>query len=528
MKRFLALLLSVIFVFSVAGCKKTDETKEYKPISGLDTSKDVTLTIAIPYETNKALNTVSNAFMNKYPNVSVKLQYVEDFEKNTVELLKQNKVDMILQKDQKYTEYTVKDEATGENVPTGKTSDDYFYNFAADTEIDFSDTTPKITDNDRHTRIDENGKEITYIYTYPLGGETRGVFVNTTLLSAYGLSVPKNYNEFINCCEVLKEKGLIPVQGGGDTAAYSLGLAPCANPVVHDKAKLYKMANAEAGISREFASTIEKVYDIATNRYFDYKAVEETGFYTVTNELGQMQSFLGLKINDDTFEVTKPENNYGYVAFMPYISSSETVIQSLIDEYDLDTKFTFICSPLNEENTNRPAYITPYFGLCANKNSENLVWIREFVNFIFQKDNNTTFADEAAIIPNTSDALEYAAKKYGLDKDTDVTLCGQIRFSDSYNGFNPIANALKNTIKCSAQKYMINLNRDENGNIGYETDEEGRKFLYLGNGETKVYEEYVGKEDPKYPGYAFCTLDYFLDGLEAEFAKYGVKENGTE
>ena len=42
----------------------------------------------------------------------------------------------------------------------------------------------------------------------------------------------------------------------------------------------------------------------------------------------------------------------------------------------------------------------------------------------------------------------------------------------------------------------------------------------MGNGETRVYEEYVGEEDVSMPGYAFCTLEYYEDTLEDEFAKY--------
>lgn len=523
MKKLTAVLLSIAMVFTFTGCAGKEQTVSYTSVSGLDTNTKATLTIAIPYETNKALNTVANAFMNKYPNVSIQLQYIEDYDKNAVQLFKENALDIILQKDLSYEEYSVEDEATGEKVPTGDNTDDYFYNFAADAEIDFSDTTPDITNNYRHSRTDESGNEIVYQYSYPLGGETRGVFVNKTLLDSYNLSVPTNYTEFIACCEALKQEGLIPVQGGGDTAAYGLGLAPAANTVVHNEAALAEMKAAEPGVSKEFEDTLSKLYELATNRYFDYKAVEESGSFLNTNELGQSECFLGLQTDKTTFEVTKPENNTGYVAFLPYISSTETVIQSLIDEYELDTEIEFICSPLNDEGTNSPVYITPYYGVCANKNSENLIWIREFVNFLFQEENNKTYAEDATIIPNTKDALEFVADKYGANKETDITLCGQIRFSDDYNGYTPLANALKNTLKCSAQKYMVNLNKDADGNIQYELDESGKEFLYMGNGETTVYKEYVGEEDTAMPGYAFCTLAYYVDLLEEDFSNYRVE-----
>ena len=349
------------------------------------------------------------------------------------------------------------------------------------------------------------------------------MFVNKTLLDAYGLKVPTNYQELLSCCETLKQNGLIPIQGGADTASYGLGLAQTANDVVHNEAALTKMSEATPGVSEEFRKNLSKLYTISTERYFDYKAVEEAGFFISTNELGQAESFLGLQTDKSTFEVIKPENNYGNVAFFPYISSSETVIKSLIVEYDLETEIEFICSPLNEEGTNSPVYITPYYGVCANKNSENLIWIREFVNFLFQEKNNKIYAENASIIPNTSDALQYVADTYGANADTDITLCGQIRFSDEYNGYTPLASALKNVMKGSAQKYMVNLNRDSDGNIQYETDEDGKEFLYMGNEETVVYKEYVGEEDTAKPGYAFCTLDYYMNLLEDEFSKYRLE-----
>lgn len=524
-KKYIAILLSLIVIITTVGCGIEENKNDNSVISGLDTKENITLQIAIPYETNKALNTVSNAFMKKYPNVNIQLQYVEDYDVNAVQLFKENALDMILQKDIPYTEYTKTDENSEEKILDGTTTDDFFYDFGSDTEIDFSDTIPEISNNYRHTRTDEQGNEITYQYSYPLGGETRGVFVNTTLLDAYGLAVPTNYIEFIDCCKVLKENGLIPIQGGADTASYGLGIAPAANAVVHNAEALDKMRTAQSGISEEFTDVLTKLYDIATNRYFDYKELEKQGYFQSTNELGQAESFLGLRTDPNTFEVHKPENNYGYAAFLPYISSTETVINSLIEEYELDTKVTFICSPLNKEGESSAVYITPYFGICANKNSKNLPWIKEFINFLFQEENNYTYAKDASIIPNTADALKYTAKKYNVDIDKDITLCGQIRFSDDYNGFTPLSSGLKEVLKCSAQKYMVNLNKDAEGNIQYACDENGRRYLYMENEETKVEEAYVGKEDPAKPGYAFCTLEYYENILEEAFGKYRENEN---
>jgi ABC-type glycerol-3-phosphate transport system substrate-binding protein len=518
-KRIIPLLLALAVLSLLSmGCSGNKDS--YSPVSGLDGQRQVTLRIAIPYETNKALNVVSNAFMEKYQNVNIQLEYIENYDMNAVRLFKQNSLDIILQKDITHTEYTVVDKATGEKVPDGTSSDDYFYNFAADKEIDFSHTTVDITNNYRHIRTDADGKETVYQYCYPLGGEMRGIFVNLTLLDSLGLSVPTNYAELVRCCEVLKQAGYVAVQGTVSALAYGLGIAQAANTVVHDAEALEKMSRAEEGVSLCFEDTLSKVYRLAVNRYCDYKAIEGTGYFMDGSELGQARGFLGLSYDPRTFETVRPANNSGYVAFFPYLSSTETIIRGLIEENGLDTNFKFICSPLNDEDANSPVYITPYYGVCANKNSENIVWIREFINFLFQEDNIKTYARNASIIPNSRDALQYVADNYGLNVDTDITLCGQIKFSSAYNGFTPLADGLVSVAKCNAQKYMVELCRDTDGAIRYKTDEAGREFLRLGDGKTVVYKEFVGAEDPAAPGFAFCTLEYYLDALDSVFARY--------
>ena len=163
MKKCFVVLLCAVLVLT--GCNRIPFQEEKRVIAGLDTSQEVNIQIAIPYETNKALNTAANSFMKKFPNVNIHLQYVEDYDNNALKLFKENAVDIILQKDVLYKEYTSGGDTNGEDnteemVMDGTTTDDFFYNFSEDTELDFSDTTSDISDNYHHTRIDEDGKEI--------------------------------------------------------------------------------------------------------------------------------------------------------------------------------------------------------------------------------------------------------------------------------------------------------------------------------------------------------------------------------
>ena len=49
------------------------------------------------------------------------------------------------------------------------------------------------------------------VYTIPLQMTAYGLYVNVGLLRQYGLEAPRNLNEFLHCCEVLKADGITPL-----------------------------------------------------------------------------------------------------------------------------------------------------------------------------------------------------------------------------------------------------------------------------------------------------------------------------
>lgn len=517
MKKFLSVLLCIVILISMSGCGDKKEEETYKPIQGLNADEQISLKIATAFETDKALDLVINKFTEKYPNVHIQLEYVEDYDNNALEMMKNDTVDIIFQRDVIYKDTSAEENTETEEEPW--TTEDFFYDFKQDKEIDLSNTTSKLMGNYTHTRKDASGEEITYQYAIPIGGEVRGLYVNKTFLKSLGLEVPNNWNEFLDCCEKVKNAGYVPIQGNAGTAAMAIMLAHSVNDVVHDEDSLEKMRSASNGVSELFEDSISDMYYLATNRYYDYKYVEEElGMFKGAQDIAQARDFLGLVRNDATYEYTAPENNYGTVAFFPYLSYVGSMIDDLIDEYKLDTEVEFIATPTSTDGNN-PVYLTPYYGICANKNSENLDWIREFVNFFFQTDMNKLYAENAGIIPNTEDAISYMADKYGVDEETDCASCGDIYFSNEYNGYTPLAKVLVDVSKCGAQKYMVPLNKDENGNIQYLTDENGKEYV-MTEGDKKVYKEFIGEEDSNKPGYAFCNKEYYMDELETAFVKY--------
>lgn len=528
---FLITAIVLSFAIMAFGCDKEDtpepEKSTYTPISGLDTSVSVTLNIAIPYESDKGLNEVANAFKLKYPNVKVVFSYLQNYTNAAKTRILDNTIDLILTEgleySDSYTSITVGDEVVQ------KSTDDYLYDFAADTEINFSYTTPDVMDNYRGKREDDSD----YLYSVPMGGRVRGVFVNVSLLKKYGLNVPTNYDEFVTCCETLEADGLIPIQGNPSTMGNNLAFGELINGVMNNDTAKVAFENADADVGQYFADTLLKLYDLTANGYYEYKTIENTTLNGMSSEDSSARQFLGLVEDKDTATwsvLDSEDENYKYsqCAFWPYINSSSSYIERLIDEYDLDTEFQFILSPLNDSDENSKAYLTPYYGLVANKNSDDLLWIREFVNFFFYAENNKLYATSNGIIPNTTDAMDYIANLYGVDKNTDVTWCGEIYFRDDYNAYTPVAQGIESFIKTNPQKYMVVLNKDADGNIVYYNDNDDKgDYLFLSKEDgtessTKVYKADIGAE--YIDGYALRSFSYCMGVFNSKFTKYHVEE----
>ncbi|MFA6830270.1 MAG: extracellular solute-binding protein [Bacilli bacterium] len=494
-------ILATTFLAFIPSCT----SDPYTPVSGLDIEKKVTLRIAIPTISDKGLSAVTNSFCKKYPNVNFKIDYVENYSSAADSMIKANELDIMFERGKKYSESEMEN------------TDDYYYDFYNDEEIDLSSTTDDLTGNYTYSRT-ENEKTINNLYSIPVGGEVRGIYVNTSFLKSLNLSVPKTWTEFNTVCAAIKKAGYYPIQGNPSSAGVGLFTADTVSQVVNDSEKLEKFRKAEAGSSELFRSSIEKLYSLGTNRYYDYQSVEELGQFKSATEIAQVYSFLGLTLNTETFLYEKPANNIGNVAFFPYYSSvGPNSISYLLNQYDMETEYTFIPTPTSDDGNN-PLYLTPYYGICANKHSSNLVWIREFVNYFMSEKINKLYAQESGIIPNSKDAISYMAEKYSVNKKSCI-VCGTINFSETYNGFTPIQSVLTDASKCSAKKYMPKLNKDENGNITYLLDTDGKEYL-TNDKKQIIYKEYVGQEDPLLPGYAFCTVDYYMNIFENKLANY--------
>lgn len=407
--RVIALALCFALCISSAallsGCQNTGTAEGYQKNTSLG-ADDVELRMAISGETWPEMDDVITKFEEIYPNCTIVCEYIEDYGANLNLRLRQTeqKIDIFRTVNiQQATEYR--------DCALNLISDE------AKEYLDLSGANEGLVANFRYTE-EENTQ-----YAVPYGGEMRGMYVNTTLLSRYGLEVPTNRSELLHCCEVLYEAGFIPFQSSPGTFAQQLLYPYICNSVVNggNYEEMYNnIENIEPGISEYFRDAYAFLYDIVEKRYFDYKRVEEELGYTFDGNTGKARDFLNvIKVSDDVYE---KQDDIGKVAFMVDTQGFGLDLAKTKSDYHSEIEYVFITSPVGEDGG--CAYLSPADGLAINNQSDHTDWALEFLNFFFTPETNKEFAKETGKISNTADALlEFDVP---ADRISDV---GQMTFS---------------------------------------------------------------------------------------------------
>lgn len=165
----------------------------------LDTEADVSLEVSGFLGNFEALDQVVNAFNEYYPNVTI--NYEQNSGSKMAEYFRNNPyVDIVMTDDNNFryadwTDYYVKDQVVDLSAE----------------DIDTSAVQPELLE-----ACTFDGK----LLRLPIGMNLSGMVVNKTLLEKEGLSVPTNWQEFLDVCAALKEKGYTPIQGA-QTMVYS-------------------------------------------------------------------------------------------------------------------------------------------------------------------------------------------------------------------------------------------------------------------------------------------------------------------
>jgi ABC-type glycerol-3-phosphate transport system substrate-binding protein len=430
MKKTTSILLCCAMILALlSGCGQSGGYKINKDLAKAESVK-LNLTGSTP--SFKAMESVIASFCKLYPNCTINYEYVQDYDKSMTTRLKNNdNVDMFITKNitasSDFLPYAMELKGLGDKLNLADTYEGLLRNFT----------------------FSEDGADV--MYAVPLGGEVRGMYVNTTILKSLNLSVPTNYSELLSCCKTLKDAGYVPLQGNpgsfGQLLMYPYVCSLIANS--SDYQGTYDKVNSCAsGVSEIFREPVSRLYDMVKNGYYNYKYVEKTyGYFKESTDENSVQSFLGLEKKDDGSYVKT--DDVGKVAFMPATMSLKSVLDKAKEDYHSAIEYQFILSPVGDKGGF--AYLSPASGIAINKNSPNTAWAVEFMNYLFSKDVNKAFAAEQNIISNTPDALETISSTFSVSSDR-VCQLGQVTFK--YVFYDVMKKALTTVSKGNNPKYM--------------------------------------------------------------------------
>ena len=351
MKKYLrlgvaGLLLTV--VLGLTGCGEK-ESAAFEP--KLDTHKKIVLNVAGFFGNFEALDQVTNDFNQYYPNIEFSYEQISS--ESYMEYLEANaNTDIIMTTEDVQSNF--KDQLKDQYVDLSKE------------DINLSAIEEDMLQRGYHD------KKLTSI---PMGQNTYGLVVNTSLLEKEGLSVPENYDQFVHALKVLKDKGYTPIQGPNSKAYAELTQNMVFDMILKDKALCKDVVSGKESAADTLQTVYDKLKVLVDNGYIDTKVNQE---YPDDNYDGAILKFFE---GDVPFWVCNTEKVSG---MKKRESKSETFQANPFD-------YTFVYPPLGE--TGSYAYREPWYGFAVNKNASNRDYAVEFIRFLATKDEINQMAD---------------------------------------------------------------------------------------------------------------------------------------
>jgi len=203
-------------------------------------------------------------------------------------------------------------------------------------------------------------------YALSSAGNGLGMYVNTKILAECGIkSIPENWTQFTEACEIVKAHGYLPWIMGNKSRTWSAYHAFENNMFAENlpTSNLEKrVVNKEVSISEIWMPQMKKIQTIVDKGYI---APKEAAAITW---------------NDEGF--TKFVNGEG--AFMYGIASH---IQLLEDVASPGFEFVFVASPLQDAPNPAQACLLVDRFIGINENSEHKAEAMKFLEFLFEREN---------------------------------------------------------------------------------------------------------------------------------------------
>lgn len=319
----------------------------------LDTEAAVALDAGVFFGNFEAFDQVINAFNEQYPNVTISYEQISG--NQMVEYLRNNSnVDILM--------------IDTPNVRYADWNDSYVFDQLADLKAEDVDVSA-VQDEwlDVYT---VDGK----LVGVPMGLKLSGIVVNKTLLEKEGLSVPTNYQEFLDTCEALKNAGYTPIQGPDSAVygelAYNLAMTQLGN----DDALREALNNGEDAAVTAMEQVLDRLGELRDKGYIDAAVNAE---YPEDNYDGAILKFFEGEV---PFWVCDTEK----VSGMKKRESKSEVFSANPFEYQ------FVYAPMADDGVCQ--YVEPWFGFAVNNESDDYDYAIEFLRFLAQEDQLNTLA----------------------------------------------------------------------------------------------------------------------------------------
>lgn len=351
-KKITALVMAAILSVGATGCgSEKDSAEGFEP--KLDTEKEVTLEISGFMGNFEALDQVVNNFNEIYPNVTI------TYEQNTVYMLEdyvQNNqgIDIIM--------------TTDGNIQDASVVENYVGNDCLDLSkegIDFSDISPEMIS---YCTVDGQ------LLRVPITKNPCGIVVKKTLLEKEDLSVPENYQEFIDMLSALKEKGYNPIEGAANHVYAEIAMNMAMNLMHSDDTLVDELRNGDEAAAEKMLPVFEKLETMIKEGYTDYETNAE---YPSDNYDASILSFFE---GDMPFWVCNAESFSG---MKKRESKSETYSANPFE-------YEFMYVPWGEKGVY--AYEEPWYGFSVIKDSDVKDYAVEFIRFLMTEEESDVMA----------------------------------------------------------------------------------------------------------------------------------------
>ncbi len=351
----------------MTGCSKKEDTGEFTP--RLDTDEKVVLTTTGFFGNFEALDQVINDFNQYYPNVEFSYEQVsgDTFD----EYLDVNPdIDIMMTSETLFQK-------------EGGKLESYCADLAKE-DIDLSAIDEKMLSCSRH-----DGK----LSAIPMGQNMYGLIVNVSLLEKEGLSVPTNYDEFLQTLETLKSKGYTPIQGPNSKVYAELTQNMILDMLLTDQTLYTQVASGKKEAADSLQPVMDKINDMMDNGYIDPKVNQD---YPEDNYDGAILKFFE---GDVPFWVCNTEK----VSGMKKRESKSEAFKKNPFEYE------YIYAPLGEKGGY--AYTEPWYGFAVNEKSDNYDYAVEFLRFLVTKNEINQIADIKGVPSVAKEKSEVAIYK---------------------------------------------------------------------------------------------------------------------